>query len=170
MRFLKVGLIALAVVFALVVGAGAYLLSRIDKNALVREAQAAVKEATGRTLKIGGKVDLRIFFKPAIVAEYIRFSNASWGSRPDMVRARRLEVELARIPLLTGTIRFDRLVIIEPDVLLETARSVRAAIEGDLSLGGRVQTCIVDAAQNMRMISQGDGDYLAVDFRCRIHP
>jgi len=50
------------------------------------------------------------------------------------------------------------------------SRSVRAAIEGDLSLGGRVQTCIVDTAQNMRMISQGDGDYLAVDFRCRIHP
>ena len=50
------------------------------------------------------------------------------------------------------------------------ARSVRAAIEGDLSLGGRVQSCVVDTAQNMRMISQGEGDYLAVDFRCRIHP
>lgn len=48
-------------------------------------------------------------------------------------------------------------------------RSVRAAIEADRSLGGRVQTLLVERADNIRMISQGDQSYLACDFRCRIH-
>jgi hypothetical protein len=48
-------------------------------------------------------------------------------------------------------------------------RSVRAAIEADRSLKGRVQTLLVERADNIRMISQGDASYLACDFRCRIH-
>jgi len=125
MRFLKAALIGLAVVLVIALGAGAYLVSRLDTGWLVREAQALVKKETGRTLDIGGKVDLRIF-PPALVAENIRLSNASWGSRPDMMRARRFEIELALIPLITGTIRIDRLVIVAPDVLLETDAKGRA--------------------------------------------
>lgn len=49
-------------------------------------------------------------------------------------------------------------------------RSVRAAVEADRSLGGRVQTCIVESAQNIRIASQGEADYLMVDFSVRIHP
>ena len=49
-------------------------------------------------------------------------------------------------------------------------RSVRAAIEGDRSLGGRVQTCIVESASNIRVANQGESEYLAVDFSVRIHP
>lgn len=124
MRYLKAILITLAVLTVIALGAGAYFVSRIDAKTVVREAQAVVKEETGRTLEIGGKIDLRIF-KPAIVAENIRFSNAPWGSRPDMVRARRVEVEIALIPLITGTISIDRLILIEPDVLLETDRKGR---------------------------------------------
>jgi hypothetical protein len=126
MRFLKPALIAVAVLLVATVGAGAYLLSRIDEEALVREARSAVKSATGRTLDIEGKVDLRISFSPAIVAENVRFSNASWGSRPEMARVRRLEVELDLLPLIRGTVRIDRLVLIQPDVLLETDAKGRA--------------------------------------------
>jgi hypothetical protein len=126
MRFLKAALIALAVVLVMAVGAGAYLVSRIDEDTLVREAQTAVKKATGRTLDIVGKTDLRISFTPAVVAEQVRLSNASWGSRPDMARARRLEVELDLIPLIRGAIRVHRLVLIQPDILLETDAKGRA--------------------------------------------
>jgi AsmA family protein len=132
MRFLKAALIAFAVAIVVAVGAGAYLLSRIDEGTLAREAQAVVKKATGRTLDIGGKIDLRISFTPAIVAESVRFSNASWGSRPDMARARRIEVELDLIPLIRGTVRVDRLVVVEPEVLLETDAKGRANWDFDL--------------------------------------
>lgn len=48
-------------------------------------------------------------------------------------------------------------------------RSVRAAIEADRTLGGRVQTLLVESADNIRLITQGDASYLGCDFRCRIH-
>ena len=48
-------------------------------------------------------------------------------------------------------------------------RSIRAAIEGDRTLGGRVQTLLVERADNIQFISQGDASYLSCDFRCRIH-
>ncbi|HXV11374.1 MAG TPA: AsmA family protein, partial [Burkholderiales bacterium] len=126
MRYLKITLVAVAALLVIAIGAGAYLISRIDEEALVREARSAVKNATGRALDIEGKVDLRISFNPAIVAEGVRFSNASWGSRPEMARVQRLEVELDLIPLLRGTVRIDRLVLIRPDVLLETDAKGRA--------------------------------------------
>ena len=48
-------------------------------------------------------------------------------------------------------------------------RSVRAAIEGDRTLGGRVQTLLVERSENIQIIQQGEASYLSVDFRCRIH-
>ena len=126
MRFLKIALIALAVVFVIAAGAGAYLLTQIDEEALARKAQAVVKDATGRKLELDEPIELRISFWPALVAENVRLSNASWGSRPDMVRARRVEAELDLIPLLRGTVRIARLVAVAPDVLLETDAKGRA--------------------------------------------
>lgn len=48
-------------------------------------------------------------------------------------------------------------------------KSVRAAIEADRSLDGVCQTLLVDSASNIRMVSQGDADYLAVDFSVTVH-
>lgn len=49
------------------------------------------------------------------------------------------------------------------------ARSIRAAIEADRSLGGVCQTLLVQRADNIRMVSQGDADYLAVDVSLLVH-
>jgi len=49
------------------------------------------------------------------------------------------------------------------------ASSIRAAIEADRSLGGVCQTLLVERADNIRMLSQGDATYLAVDFTVRVH-
>lgn len=48
-------------------------------------------------------------------------------------------------------------------------KSIRAAIEADRTLGGVVQTLLVGRADNVRMVSQGDQAYLAVDFAIEIH-
>lgn len=61
---------------------------------------------------------------------------------------------------------YDRL----SDFLAPTgAKSIRAAIEADRSLGGVCQTLIVQTAENVRMISQGDADYLAADVSLLVH-
>lgn len=49
------------------------------------------------------------------------------------------------------------------------AASIRAAIEADRSLGGVCQTLLVQRADNIRMVSQGDADYLAVDVSVLVH-
>lgn len=48
-------------------------------------------------------------------------------------------------------------------------RSIRAAIEADRTLGGVCQTLLVQRADNIRMISQGDADYLAADISLLVH-
>lgn len=47
--------------------------------------------------------------------------------------------------------------------------SVRAAIEGDSTLGGLVQTLIVESATNIRVVQVNDASYLAVDFVVIVH-
>lgn len=49
------------------------------------------------------------------------------------------------------------------------ASSIRAAIEGDTTLGGVANTCIVTGASNVRPVSQADAVYLAVDFSVRVY-
>lgn len=48
-------------------------------------------------------------------------------------------------------------------------RSIRAALTSDVTLGGVAQTLIVERANNLRMISQGDAMFLAVDFDVLVH-
>lgn len=79
-----------------------------------------VKAATGRELKIAGKLGLEIGFSPAVVVEDVSFANAPWGSRPEMVKVRRFELEVALVPLIFRDIRIKRLVLVQPDILLET--------------------------------------------------
>jgi hypothetical protein len=47
--------------------------------------------------------------------------------------------------------------------------SVRAAIEGDRTLGGKVSTLIVETATGIQTLSANDADYLSVDFTVRVY-
>lgn len=49
-------------------------------------------------------------------------------------------------------------------------RSIKAAIETDRTLGGVVDTLIVEESRNMRQVQIGEAAYLAVDFAVRVHP
>ncbi len=111
------GLVALVVA---VVVAGVAILSTMEFEELRGVIEAEAKEATGRELKIAGPIDLQISLTPAITLEDVRFANAAWGSRAYMVSVRRFELEVALLPLLSGDIQVKRLVVVEPDILLET--------------------------------------------------
>jgi hypothetical protein len=120
-RLVKWSLVVLA---ALVVAAVAVVLST-DFGAYKGYAENAVRNATGRSLAIDGPVGLAFLPVPALVAEKVRFANAPWGSRPDMVRVERVEVRLALLPLLSGDVVVKRLVIDGPDILMETDKAGR---------------------------------------------
>ncbi|MFC7539484.1 hypothetical protein ACFQU2_08465 [Siccirubricoccus deserti] len=50
-------------------------------------------------------------------------ANMPSGSRPEMLRMRRAEVELALLPLLSRRVEVRRLVLVAPDLLLETDKA-----------------------------------------------
>lgn len=79
----------------------------------------AAESATGRTLVIGGEFDVQIGSTLGLAAHDVRFANAEWGSRTEMVTADRLLVQLQLLPLFKGmldvTVELDA-----PDIMMET--------------------------------------------------
>ena len=119
-RWLKITLTAAAgVLVAAVIGIVA-LVYTIDLRKYAKLATDEVKATTGRELRIAGKLDVKLFPRLALVAEDVSFANAPWGSRRDMVRVKRVEGSVALLPLLRKEVEVTRLVLVEPDVLLET--------------------------------------------------
>ena len=109
-----------ALAVAVLVAAAAAVLYSIDVNSYRDEIAAEFRKATGRDLAIGGDIDLSISLSPAVVVERVAIANAGWGSRPLMVALERAEAEVELLPLLAGDIRVTRLILVEPDILLET--------------------------------------------------
>lgn len=121
MRWRRIlGVVAGVIVVLIVV---AYvILTLYDYDKLKPMIAKAAREATGRQLTIGDHLKLRIGLSPTLVTGDIRFQNASWGSRPDMAVIKRFELKIALFPLIWGDVRIKRLILIEPDILIETDR------------------------------------------------
>lgn len=99
------------------------ILSSIDFNRLKPLLTQVVKQEIGRDLVIHGAIDLKLGLRPSLVMDDILLQNAPWASRPEMVKIKRLEASISVMPLLKRDIRITRLILIEPDVVLETDKS-----------------------------------------------
>ena len=113
-----------ALVIAIVV-----ILSTYNFNSLKPQITKAAKEATGRELTLGGDIRLKIGLIPALVMENVSFQNAPWGSRPEMAKIKRFEVQVALLPLISKSIELKRLILVEPDILVETDKSGKSNLE-----------------------------------------
>jgi uncharacterized protein involved in outer membrane biogenesis len=118
-RWLKIALLAVVAFVAAVAIGLIVLVNTIDLGRYTKLATDEVKAATGRELRIG-KVDIKIFPRIAVVADDVALANAPWGSRPEMLRAKRVEASVALLPLLRNEIEVTRLALVEPDALIET--------------------------------------------------
>jgi hypothetical protein len=116
---LKWGAIGIVTLLVAIVAAALIFLKTIDPKAYVADASRLVKERTGRDLTVSGAVNLNVSLTPEIVVESVSLANAPGGSRKDLLRLKRLELEIALLPLLTGEVKISRLVLKEPDILLE---------------------------------------------------
>ena len=112
-------LIGVGIVIVVLIAAVAVVLSTVDLQQYVAYAEARAKAATGRALKLKGKVGFKLSLVPTVAADDVSLQNAAWGSRPQMASAKRVEVQIALLPLLTGELEIRRVVLIEPDLLLE---------------------------------------------------
>jgi AsmA family protein len=127
-KWILLGVVGLIVVFVITVY---IILSSYSFNSLKPQITKAARDATGRDLILGGDIRLKIGLTPALVVENVSFQNAAWGSRPEMAKIKRFEVQVALVPLLSKTIQLKRVILVEPDILIETDKSGRSNLAFD---------------------------------------
>lgn len=112
--------------FVVVVGvvvAGFAILSQMDFNQYKGEIAKQAKAATGRDLAITGDLNLEISLNPKVRVDGVSLSNAKWGTSPHMVKLDSFAAEMQLLPLLFGEIHISEIILIKPDILLETDKS-----------------------------------------------
>ena len=98
----------------------AIAISTVDVKSFIGPVQKRVKDATGRDLTVGGGVDLKFSLEPKLVAQDVSLSNPPGAKSPQMLMAKRVEVQFALLPLLHREFQVRSLALIEPRIALET--------------------------------------------------
>jgi uncharacterized protein involved in outer membrane biogenesis len=131
MRWKKLLLISALLIIALIVTVYV-ILATYDFNKFKPRIIQAVREAIGRELTLGGDLKVELGLSTGISIEDVSFQNAAWGSQAEMAGVKRLEVQVALLPLIRGRIEFERLILVEPNFLFEFNQSG----ESNLYFGG----------------------------------
>ncbi len=113
-------LAAFAGLLLLVVVAVAIAIRTVDVNDFAAPVAQRVKEATGRDLAIKGRIDLKLSLEPKLTIDDVTLGNASWAKSPQMLSARRVEAQVALLPLLQRRFEIIQLTLVEPTIALET--------------------------------------------------
>ena len=109
------------ITFAAILALGAwYAASSINPTQLTQLLSSAVKDATGRDLKIAGPVSLKIFPSIGVKAEQVTLSNASWASQSQMLALRQIELEVKLLPLFLGHVEISSVNLVGLDADLQT--------------------------------------------------
>ena len=121
LRFILAGLLGLAVLTGAAIG---LIRALIDTEAMHEDTLTALRDATGRDVRIGGKLRITSYLGATVAIDDITIANrpnaaGSGAERPDMIRIARAEAELSLLALLTGRAEIQRLVIDNPDIALE---------------------------------------------------
>src|SRR5689334_6936102 len=107
-------------VLLLIIVAAGITLRKFDANELIGPIQQHVRDATGRELTIRGGAELKLALEPKLVIDDVALGNAAWGASPQMLTAKRIEAQVALLPLLSRRVDVVRFALIEPTISLET--------------------------------------------------
>ena len=108
LRFVMLALFGIAI---LVGGAIGLIRALIDTEAMRQDAIIALREATGRPVRIGGKLEITSYFGATVALDDIAIANLPGADPPDMIRIARAEAELSLLSLITGRAEIHRLVL-----------------------------------------------------------
>jgi len=95
-------------------------LATVDVNTLIGPVKDRVQAATGRELKVAGGASLKYSFEPKLVLNDVSLANAPWGRAPALLSAKRLELQVALLPLLSRRFEVIELALVDPVIALET--------------------------------------------------
>ncbi|CAB1078701.1 hypothetical protein JY97_07125 [Alkalispirochaeta odontotermitis] len=122
--------IAAAVVAVLIVTVY-IIIASYDFNKFKPRVADLARQYTGRELTLGGDIELGLSLLPTLVVNDVTFQNAAWGSRPEMARVKRLEVQVDLISILRGDINVNRLTVVKPEFLIEIDKSGKSNLDFD---------------------------------------
>ena len=91
----------------------------ISADALKGQILARVHDATGRDLQIGGPLSVGFFPNVKVEATQVSLANAPDAQSPTMAKLKRLDLVVRLIPLLSGRVEVERLVLVDPSIDLE---------------------------------------------------
>lgn len=110
----------LLVLVVIVIVALAGIILTTDINQYKGQIIQVVKDNTGRDFDISGDLKLAPSLIPTIAVEGVSFGNASWAKEKNMLSVAKFEAQVALMPLLKKNIQVVRLILIEPNIHLET--------------------------------------------------
>lgn len=120
---MKKFIIFLGIVVVLLIGAVLIVPKMVPVDKIKPIIQAKVKDATGRDLKIDGKIKVHVFPNLAVRLNKVSLSNAEWGKAEHFVSLDELDAQLKLMPFLEKRIEIDRFVLHAPRIALEVSKS-----------------------------------------------
>ena len=127
----------IGVVFLLLAATVYVIFASYDYNTLKPEIARAFQDATGKELTLDGDISLKIGLTPTLVVRDVTIQNAPWGSQPELARIKRLEIKVRFFPLLAHRLDLIRVILIEPELLLETDTSGKSNLAMDAPVKDR---------------------------------
>jgi uncharacterized protein involved in outer membrane biogenesis len=119
-RAVRIGVWSIVGLLVLIVAGIGVFFATFDPNSYKPRIVAAVKQATGRDIDLKGDIHLALSLQPTLTVQDVSFSNPPGFSRPQMATLQELDLQLALMPLIHHQVEIDRLVLVKPDILLET--------------------------------------------------
>jgi AsmA-like protein len=110
---------AAALLLLLAVSALGLAVTFLDPNDYKPQIVAAVQQATGRTLSLGGPLRISRSLWPTIEVTDVTLANLPGGTRPDLARVERIEAQLSLPALLRRRIEVSKLTLEGPNILFE---------------------------------------------------
>jgi uncharacterized protein involved in outer membrane biogenesis len=117
-------LIAAAVLAAVLVAALVSLfvtVMTVDVSRYRGEIEALLSRGLEREVRIGGAITLERSLRPRLVIEEVSIANPPTTSRPNFASAKRLEIKIALLPLLSRRLRIVELMLVGGEALFEKA-------------------------------------------------
>jgi hypothetical protein len=110
---------AVALLLLLAVAALGVAITLLDPNDYKPQIVAAVQQATGRTLTLGGPLRISRSLWPTIEVTDVTLANLPGGTRRDLARVERIEAQLSLPALLHRRIEVSKLTLEGPNILFE---------------------------------------------------
>src|SRR5579859_7617544 len=102
-------------------------LTFMDWNLLKHPIERLASAHSGRQVRIGGNLDVRIWsWAPTVTLNQLVVGNPPWEVNRPMLTVERLQVRLKLLPLLKGDVILPRVEILRPDLYLHQDRQGRA--------------------------------------------